>query len=452
MDGAWGVQSGSPYAYAGAQGMWQEGIGFEGYPYLAALAQRAEYRRPAEVIAEEMTRKWLTLKAVGKKDKTAKIATLNAALDRFRVRHLLREWIELAEMMGLAQLFVDVGDRDDRDEMRSPLLLNKAKIAKGSLNGFTIIDPTWVAPNVYNSNNPRAPTFYRPQIWFVMGDQIHVTRLITMVPHPVPDLLKPAYNFGGLSLSQMLKPYVDNWLRTRQSVSDLIQAFTVFVLETDMDTVLGGGSGTSLEDRIALFTIWRNNLGLMAVDKEREALSNVSAPLGTLDKLQAQAQEHMAAVTGEPLVKAFGITPSGLNATTEDEIRVWYDVVHSKQERLLDDPVKYILDILQLNEFGEIDEEITHDWELLWELDEAGRAAVRKTDADAAAVDIESGAISPDERRAVLAADPESPYHGLKGDAPGPPEMPGSSDLTDPSERVDNQAEEGSESGANSGA
>ncbi|WP_198327721.1 hypothetical protein [Mesorhizobium sp. WSM1497] len=38
--------------------------------------------------------------------------------------------------------------------------------------------------------------------------------------------MKPTYSFGGLSLSQMVKPYVDNWLETRQSVNDIISATT----------------------------------------------------------------------------------------------------------------------------------------------------------------------------------------------------------------------------------
>lgn len=39
--------------------------GFPGYPYLALQAQLPEYRRMVSVIAEEMTRKWIKVKAVG---------------------------------------------------------------------------------------------------------------------------------------------------------------------------------------------------------------------------------------------------------------------------------------------------------------------------------------------------------------------------------------------------
>ncbi|WP_163360700.1 anti-CBASS protein Acb1 family protein, partial [Klebsiella aerogenes] len=74
----------------------------------------------------------------------------------------------------------------------------------------------------YNTTNPLAADWYKPALWYVQGRPVHATRLLTFVGREVPDLLKPAYSFGGLSMSQMAKPYVDNWLRTRASVADLI--------------------------------------------------------------------------------------------------------------------------------------------------------------------------------------------------------------------------------------
>ena len=57
--------------------------------------------------------------------------------------------------------------------------------------------------------------------------------------------------FGGLAMSQMLKPYVDNWLRTRQSVSDLIHSFSVSGIKTDLSTMLMGDG-----DQLAGMELW----------------------------------------------------------------------------------------------------------------------------------------------------------------------------------------------------
>jgi hypothetical protein len=418
-------QVNSVYSWAGSteHGLWSEGIGFMGYPYLAALAQRPEYRHPSEVMAEEMTRKWIVLRASGE-EKNDKIKKLTAAMERFKLREAFRDATELEGLMGLAFIYPDFGDEDDAAELATKLTISSGKIAKGSLKRFTVIDPTWCSPNTYNSNNPLDPTFFRPQNWWVMGRVVHTSRLLTILSRPVPDILKPAYNFGGMSLSQMLKPYVDNWLRTRQSVSDLLNAFTVFTFETDMQSILGGGNGGDIDARIAMFTAMRNNMGLMTIDKNAEALSNVSAPLGTLDHLQAQSQEHMAAPARIPLVKLFGITPSGLNASSDGEIRTFYDSVKGRQERVYATALKTALDILQLNEFGSIDPGITFEFVSLWQLDEAAEAAVRKTKADEFAVFMDGGVVAPEEVRDVLATDPKSPFYGLSGPPPEPPEEP----------------------------
>ncbi|QCP54421.1 DUF1073 domain-containing protein [Trinickia violacea] len=86
--------------------------------------------------------------------------------------------------------------------------------------------------------------------------------------------------------------------------------------------------------RAVLFNQARDNRNLMMIDRDSEGFANVSAPLGSLDCLQAQSQEHMAAVTGIPLIVLLGITPSGLNATSEGELRTFYAWIEAQQEAL----------------------------------------------------------------------------------------------------------------------
>ncbi len=462
MDSGWsGNNGGGQSSWSGFYaGLWAEGIGFMGYPYLAELTQRPEYRRPSEVYAEEMTRKWLKLKAIGKGDKSEKIAAIEAEFRRLHVRRVMRDTIKLDGFFGRGQIYFDTGATDDHERLKSPLIFSRRTFRPGTLRALRPIDPTWTAPGIYNALDPLAENFYRPQTWFVMGNEVHATWLSTMVSRSVPDILKPAYNFGGISLSQMMKPYVDNWLRTRQSVSDLIQAFTTWVLSTDMQAYLQGGGSLTLAERAEYFANLKNNFGLMILDKTTEDFKNVSTTLAGLDHLQAQTQEHMASVSGEPLVKLTGISPSGLNATSDNEIRVFYDAINARQVEICDPPIETILRAVQLNLFGDVDEDITHEWVPLYQLDEAGVASVRKTRADEAAVWIESGVIDPDEARAVLRQDPESPYAGLDGPAPDLPESadPEGTGLGtikgvggDPSESVGKAGEQSRNTGANAG-
>jgi hypothetical protein len=274
-------------------------------------------------------------------------------------------------------------------------------------------EATWTYPQRFNSTNPLKADWYRPDTWFVMGQAVHASRLLTFVGREVPDILKPAYAFGGLSLSQMAKPYVDNWLVTRQSVQDIIRSFTVFVLKTNMSAVLQGGGGDDVFRRVDMFNATRDNRGTMVLDKETEEFANVSASLGSLDHLQAQALEHICAVSRIPLVKYTGISPSGLNASSDGELRCWGDLVHSEQESLFRPNLTRILGFVQLSLFGEVDPDITFEFLPIYELTEKEKAELRATEAATGKTLIEVGAISQGEERARVAHDPETPYAGL---------------------------------------
>lgn len=397
-------------------------IGFLGFPYLAQLAQRSEYRNMAEKWAREMTRKWIRLTG---QDKT-RLGMMAAEMNRVKLQSVFRTAIELDCYFGRAQIFPDLGvDPEDRN---TPLTLDPKFIEKGSLRGFRTIEPYWTYPANYNSNDPLADDFYKPQSWYVMGKAVHASRLMTIVSRPLPDILKPTYAFGGLSLTQIARPYVDNWLRTRQSVSDLLHSFSVVGVKTDLSQMLSGGGGDDLDSRASIFNAMRDNRGMMLLDKgdgantPPEEFFNIATPLSTLDALQAQAQEQMASVSGLPLVVLLGITPSGLNASSDGEIRVFYDAVHSNQENIVADPLKRCIDIIQLSLFGDIDPDVAFDFEPLWQMDEKELAEVRKIDADAAAVYIESGVLHPEEERARLAAADESYYPDI--DVDDVPEQP----------------------------
>ena len=433
---SWAMQAFSAYGGGSIEA-------FRGYPYLAELAQRPEYRRGTEIHAREMTRKWIKIHSKSNdKSKADYIGKLNDALEKFRVREVFREAIEHDGFFGKGQIYIDTGDGDNKTELKTPLTISPVKIGKGDLRRLKAIEPLWTYPGVYNAANPLHHHFYNPETWWVQGTEIHKSRLLPLISREVPDLLKPAYLFGGLSLSQMAEPYVNNWLRARQSVSDLMNAFSVMVLKTNMSATLAGEYDTNLVSRVHVFNQARNNKGTFLVDKETEDFANVAAPIGGLDHLQAQAQEHMASVYGIPNVKFFGITPSGLNASSDGEVRVFYDTVLAAQQHIIRPPLTQIIDIIQLSEFGSIDDSITFEFNPLWEQSAVELSTIRKTNADTAAVYIADGTISPEEERIRLAAEEDGQYDGLDlSIVPEPPQAeleprigPGEKEDGDPDE------------------
>jgi hypothetical protein len=250
----------------------------------------------------------------------------------------------------------------------------------------------------------------------MMGKQIDGSRMLTFIGHPVPDLLKPAYSFGGLSNSQMAQPYVNIWLNTRQSVADLIHSFSVMVLMTDMQTILQPGSVAALMARITLFNALRDNQGTFVLNKNTEDFKNVSASLAGLHELQAQSLEFVCIPTRLPLVKFTGISPSGLNATSEFEVEVYDDTISAYQNRFFRPNLTKVINFEQLSLWGEIDPELTFRFEHLRDLTDAERAEKESKDAERDSKYVDIGALAPGDVRKRIIDDPDLPYTALDPD------------------------------------
>ena len=392
---------------------------FMGYPALSVMATIAEYRRAVETVARHMTRRWIKFLSVGDDDKADKIKEIEAFMKRLGIETAFQKIAEQDGYFGRSHLFLDFGDWDDRDELAKPIGSGCDDLAGSKCNpGRPLkrvkpVEAVWCYPLAYNASDPLSPDWYRPQTWSVMGKNIHTTRLLTFVGREVPDMLKPTYSFGGLSLSQMAKPSVDNWLETRQSVNDIISAFSVMVLKVDLAEVLQGG-GESLFQRIELFNAQRDNRGLLTIGKE-EDFKNIAAPLSGLDALQAQAQEHMASIWGIPIEILNGIQPMGLNASSEGQIRVFYDWINSCQEHLFRPHLDTVINFIQLSLWGKVDPEITYEFNDLEGMDDSEQAdiALKKAQTHQAYTDM--GAVDASEVRKTLVDDPNSIYHGLGG-------------------------------------
>lgn len=394
---------------------------FPGFAFLAQLQQISEYRAPCEVTSTEMTREWIKITSKGGgDDKTEKIKEITERIEELGLKEKFQTVMLYDGQFGGGFLYWQFKGEESDEARQLPKMVDQIK--QDSLIAVTAIEPYWCTPFSYNADHPEREDFYVPQSWFIMGRKTHLSRLMVIVSRPVPDLVKPAYNFVGISLAQLMFPYIQRWLRTAKSVNDLINIFSIVNLKTNMQSTLedGGDNGLTLMQRLKLFTVSRDNRGVFATDKDDEELEILNVTLSGLHELQAQAQEHMAAPSHIPLIKLFGVTPTGLGATGEGEIQVWYDWVNAQQNHALGDHVNRALEIVQMDLYGAIDDDITYEWVPLFQPTPKEQSELNKTEAERDAAYITNGVVSPDEVRKKLIADPNSGYDGLTGDAPEP--------------------------------
>jgi uncharacterized protein len=388
-----------------------------GFGFYSTISTIPEINQICTTIAEEATKNWIKFTAVGD-DKTDKIKELEAACKQFKLKDLMR-WVCLTDArMGRAHVYVDLGKTHDSAELLSPIddgttELSRRKCKPGGLRGFVACDPFWVYPTgPYNSTDPLLPDFYKPQIWLAMARQLHISRLLTFVSCEVPDILKPAWQFSGISMAQRALQSVEFWRTARKHVSELLRSFTVFHLSTNLSATLQEG-GEALFERTDLFNSIRDNQGLMLIDRETEQLGNISVPLGTLDALMAKFQEGMSSISRIPNVLMTGIQPAGLNASSAGELEAHYGHVYAYQENFLRPNLQILINFIMLHLWGELDTEIQFEFNSIQLVDDQQAAAIELTRAQAHQIYVDSGAVAPEEVREALAMDPSSDYENL---------------------------------------
>lgn len=387
---------------------------FPGFPTLALLTQLPENRSMHESLADACVRMWGNVKASDSTESSV-LEQIETELKRIDLRAVVRQVVIHDQAFGGGHVYFKL--KNDENFRNTPLVLRPYSVKPGAFVGLRVVEPYWCTPNAYNSIDPTAADFYKPSSWWMLGTEVHATRLETIVSRPVPDMLKPTYSFRGISMTQLAMQYVDNWLRTRQSVSDTVKQFSITGVLTDLQQALQPGGNTDLAMRAELFNRMRDNRNLALLDKATEEFFQLNTPLSGLDALQAQAQEQMSAVSHIPLIVLLGITPSGLNASSDGEIRAWYDYVSGYQANTLTALITNVLRIVQLSLFGEIDDSIFWEWEQLHELTALEDAERQKHEAETDVLYIDAGVATPQQVGNRLNNDLTSMYSGtLKAD------------------------------------
>lgn len=353
---------------------------FLGYPMLSNIAQDPLIRSGIEVIVDDMTRKFIDLTSKGENDLSTSIAELESDLQSFQIKSIFNRALATTGYQGGCLVYVDVGELDD-EEKKTPLYLDAATFKKGSFRGLRIIEPINLYPGRYDTLDPTSEDYFNPETWFVLGKEYHRSRFLYFAQNEVPLILKPLYNFFGISLAQQVLEYVQNFTENRRSAQRLLNKFSLTIWRTDMSQFLSGGDCNSLTQRVKYFNAQRSNDGTVLLDKETEEMEQINTPLSGVTDIVSMSLDLAPVILGISKDKYFGDLPKGLNASSEGTNRIYYDKIQSLNEKICYDNVVKVLKILQLNRYGEIDDNISFQFAPLWEMDERERAEINKVNA-----------------------------------------------------------------------
>lgn len=388
---------------------------FVGYGVLQQIAQNGMIQNCITTVADDITREWITITG-GDETDPERIAELQDAQENtYGLRKVFHDAAATTGFMGGAFVYIDTGAEDPGLPLR--VCDYSAEIEKGSPIAFKVIDPVNVSPGEYNSTDPLRADFLQPKWWWVLGKRVHGSRMLALVDNAPPTLLKPAYNFLGIPEAQILWDYVLHWNKVRSSAAELIDKVSLLVVKTDVRNEFATPEGVAaLDARMMALQRYRSNDAVFLCDSEDDVV-NIQTSLAGVPDLVRQSQEIIAAIRRVPAVKLFGISPSGFNATGESDIRNYYDFIRSQQE-LRRAAIQKCLEAIQIVLWGTIDPTIGFKFNELGGEDRSAAAVNFSTRVNALSALVDRQAISADEMRQAVKADPTSGLEFIPDETP----------------------------------
>jgi len=190
----------------------------------------------------------------------------------------------------------------------------------------------------------------------------------------------------------VLRDVDTSWRSVMSLMADLSQA--VFKIN-GLVSMLAEGQKDVVMERMELVDLARSVARAVVVDKDGEDFQHVGAQNITgVDPLLVRVFQRLATAADMPLTVLMGVSPSGMNATGESDLRIWYASVESER-RAIQPLVRRLVRVIARSEGLVPPEEIT--WPSLWQPTEGEKADLEVKQAGADAVRIQSQVLTPEQ-------------------------------------------------------
>ena len=313
--------------------------------------------------------------------------SLESRLKELDFWQILHKAIITSLTYGGALIYLDINAK--AEDLATPLVENARVFAKNKIHALKVVEPYLCGANEVNATNPLNADFMIPNLWYISGGgQIHKSRVATLIMYPAPDMIKPLYNYLGISLCQFMRDYVASADISRQGLADIFSRFRTKIVKTpliknDINTARARAEAINRQ---------QNNNSLILLTEDEEYIETITSITG-LDKLIAQMQENIAISARIPAVKLLGLTPSGFNATGDFDMRSYYDEIMSIQNAIIKPLIEKILYLLCL-EMGFENIRPEYNFEPLNKETAINEAQVKATEANTINALIQSGIIT----------------------------------------------------------
>ncbi len=283
-------------------------------------------RRLVEIPVREMTRRGFTV--TGDND--------GEVVKYLRQRGFMKQMpfvLRWAWLYGgaIGVILADDGCKD----LSMPLRENQLK----SLRGMNVFDRwrcTFTTADMYL--DPTHPKYMWPRRYYVqpMGFgspfYVHESRVIRIDGAPIPEIDRQGNNYWMdskiQSVAKSLRSLMASYGYTESIIADFVQG--VFSME-GLSQLIAAGKDDEVMRKMQIIRLFKGNTNVFPIDKDGEKYEKVVSSTTGLEKLIDQMWALLSGATGWPQIVWQGRSPTGLNASGDSEMQMFYDNMHEDQ-------------------------------------------------------------------------------------------------------------------------
>ena len=215
--------------------------------------------------------------------------------------------------------------------------------------------------------------------------RIHESRMIRFRGALTSELRQRENDGWDYSLYQATQKTIARYDSIWQSTTHLVQDASQGVWKIfGLFDLIQAGQQSLMSARMALTDLYRSVARSVLVDAEKgEDFTRVGTQFSGLDSVLTIAERRLAAAFRMPVTVLMGMSPGGLNATGDSDIRLWYDSIRNEQQAIILPRLKRLITLMMKAKDGPTKGKVPEHWRVafrpLWQQNPTEQAAERQT-------------------------------------------------------------------------
>ena len=367
-----------------SHGHWRfDGLVTNWLEYEAAYQSSWLAKNIINTIPADITREWREIKC----DDADKIRIEE---DRVGLVNAVRDCYRWARLYGGAAI-VMITDQD----LSRPL--NVERLGKGSLKNLLVLDRYWLSGIGIQVLDVESPDFMMPTEYLIgnaKNTRVHPSHIVRLTGETLPPRLRYLnQGWGDSTLRVALEP-IEDLLFAIGGVGESLQEFNVDVIKRQgMASDFSTDQDQAIQKRFETFRLMKSVVHLALLD-DTEDFERKNVTYTGIDTLLEKQMQMIAGACHTPMTKLFGMSPGGLNATGDSDLRNYNDYLRSLQNDVLDPALRKLDEVLVRSATGGFPDDFNYEWKPLSTPSPMDLATANKTQADADMAYLDAGVIT----------------------------------------------------------